>query len=355
MIRWCGCLLRVGPRGSTGVRQTTAFGASFPLTVASAKSAIQPKRQLRAAQKSRTRGCPSARRSPPAGARWVSYSGFRHQARKPRRVAGGAAKISLGRGQLATIPLRRACVPRVPQKGTALGLKYRRQPTQPRMTRSAMPSGSDIAKSTRFYRWARAAHLLESAADWGRKQTLAATGAFALVHPLVSAQLGEDRAARAPLTKVFMPKTLHGKMILVSPKDCSAKGRGAMDIVAWLRGLGLGEYEPAIGDNRVDAAILPKLTRRGSSGDRHRPSGSVSKPALRPSQSLAADVHRAGGVTRCCWTTAAGSSSAPRPPGSRSSATFFRKCSTLHFPAGHVPEADDAIHKLADWVYRKLT
>ena len=33
-----------------------------------------------------------------------------------------------------------------------------------------------------------------------------------------------------------------------------------MDIAAWLRGLGLGEYETAFRDNRVDAAILPKLT-----------------------------------------------------------------------------------------------
>jgi class 3 adenylate cyclase len=33
-----------------------------------------------------------------------------------------------------------------------------------------------------------------------------------------------------------------------------------MDIGAWLRSLGLEEYEPAFHDNRVDAAILPRLT-----------------------------------------------------------------------------------------------
>src|SRR5262249_25412723 len=33
-----------------------------------------------------------------------------------------------------------------------------------------------------------------------------------------------------------------------------------MDIAAWLRGLGLEEYEPAFRDNRVDAAVLPMLT-----------------------------------------------------------------------------------------------
>jgi class 3 adenylate cyclase/predicted ATPase len=34
----------------------------------------------------------------------------------------------------------------------------------------------------------------------------------------------------------------------------------AMDIAAWLRGLGLDEYEPAFRDNRIDMRVLPKLT-----------------------------------------------------------------------------------------------
>src|SRR6516162_1925190 len=33
-----------------------------------------------------------------------------------------------------------------------------------------------------------------------------------------------------------------------------------MEIAAWLRGLGLEQYEPAFRDNGIDAAILPKLT-----------------------------------------------------------------------------------------------
>ena len=33
-----------------------------------------------------------------------------------------------------------------------------------------------------------------------------------------------------------------------------------MDVAAWLRGLGLEQYEPAFRDNRIDAEILPKLT-----------------------------------------------------------------------------------------------
>ena len=33
-----------------------------------------------------------------------------------------------------------------------------------------------------------------------------------------------------------------------------------MDVGAWLRGLGLGQYEPTFRDNDVDAEVLPELT-----------------------------------------------------------------------------------------------
>src|ERR1700692_3160703 len=33
-----------------------------------------------------------------------------------------------------------------------------------------------------------------------------------------------------------------------------------MDVAAWLRGLGLEQYEPAFRDNYVDADVLPDLT-----------------------------------------------------------------------------------------------
>ena len=33
-----------------------------------------------------------------------------------------------------------------------------------------------------------------------------------------------------------------------------------MDVAAWLRGLGLEQYEPAFRDNGIDAEVLPKLT-----------------------------------------------------------------------------------------------
>ena len=33
-----------------------------------------------------------------------------------------------------------------------------------------------------------------------------------------------------------------------------------MNIAAWLRGLGLEQYEPAFRDNAIDGAVLPRLT-----------------------------------------------------------------------------------------------
>ena len=33
-----------------------------------------------------------------------------------------------------------------------------------------------------------------------------------------------------------------------------------MDIAAWLRGLGLGQYEPAFRANEIDEGVLPSLT-----------------------------------------------------------------------------------------------
>ena len=34
----------------------------------------------------------------------------------------------------------------------------------------------------------------------------------------------------------------------------------ALDIVDWLRGLGLEQYAPAFGDNAIDVEVLPSLT-----------------------------------------------------------------------------------------------
>ena len=34
----------------------------------------------------------------------------------------------------------------------------------------------------------------------------------------------------------------------------------AMDVVGWLRGLGLGQYETNFRDNKIDADLLPRLT-----------------------------------------------------------------------------------------------
>jgi SAM domain (Sterile alpha motif) len=35
-----------------------------------------------------------------------------------------------------------------------------------------------------------------------------------------------------------------------------------MDVGAWLRGLGLGQYEAAFRDNAIDSKVLPNLTPR---------------------------------------------------------------------------------------------
>ena len=35
-----------------------------------------------------------------------------------------------------------------------------------------------------------------------------------------------------------------------------------MDVAAWLRGLGLGEYEAAFRGNDIGPVVLPKLTAR---------------------------------------------------------------------------------------------
>ena len=37
-----------------------------------------------------------------------------------------------------------------------------------------------------------------------------------------------------------------------------------MDIVVWLRSLGLGKYETAFRDNEIDETVLPSLTHRTS-------------------------------------------------------------------------------------------
>jgi hypothetical protein len=33
-----------------------------------------------------------------------------------------------------------------------------------------------------------------------------------------------------------------------------------MDVVVWLRSLGLGKYEPVFRENEIDADVLPELT-----------------------------------------------------------------------------------------------
>src|SRR5215831_20022034 len=51
-----------------------------------------------------------------------------------------------------------------------------------------------------------------------------------------------------------------GRDKLKSRNAKTARLGGAMDVAAWLRGLGLEEYEPTFRDNRIDAEVLPDLT-----------------------------------------------------------------------------------------------
>ena len=47
-----------------------------------------------------------------------------------------------------------------------------------------------------------------------------------------------------------------------------------MDIVVWLRSLGLGKYEAAFRDNEIDETVLPSLTEEHSSlASRHSGTG----------------------------------------------------------------------------------
>jgi hypothetical protein len=42
---------------------------------------------------------------------------------------------------------------------------------------------------------------------------------------------------------------------------CSRRSSGAiMDVVVWLRSLGLGQYEAAFRQNEIDETVLPSLT-----------------------------------------------------------------------------------------------
>ena len=51
-------------------------------------------------------------------------------------------------------------------------------------------------------------------------------------------------------------------MMCATP-DC---GRAVMDIVVWLRSLGLGKYEAAFRENEIDETVLPSLTAREPEG-----------------------------------------------------------------------------------------
>ena len=71
-----------------------------------------------------------------------------------------------------------------------------------------------------------------------------------------------------------------------------------MDVGEWLRSLGLGEYEPAFRDNRVDGEILPNLMKElgvASVGHRRKLLSAIAKLSERSAEAPAVpEAHRAG-------------------------------------------------------------
>src|SRR5262245_4320711 len=92
-----------------------------------------------------------------------------------------------------------------------------------------------------------------------------------------------------------------------------------MDIAAWLRGLGLEEYEPAFRDNRVDAEVLPDLT------EAHLASlGLPLGPRLKLLKAIAA-LHEGAMPARALDPP----SEAPSPPATRPSAAERRQLTVM--------------------------
>ena len=69
-----------------------------------------------------------------------------------------------------------------------------------------------------------------------------------------------------------------------------------MDIVVWLRSLGLGKYEAAFRENEIDETVLPGLTARGPEGAWRRrrlgTAASCSMPSLLCVTTRACKLHQ---------------------------------------------------------------
>ena len=78
-------------------------------------------------------------------------------------------------------------------------------------------------------------------------------------HPVFSYRVCEPPHALASASRVM----LHGdfsRLGQVFPRPKLAEWRPKVDIAAWLRSLGLEQYEPAFRENAVDVGLLPRLT-----------------------------------------------------------------------------------------------
>ncbi len=72
---------------------------------------------------------------------------------------------------------------------------------------------------------------------------------------------GRLESTRRSVLPAWTP-ALGGTMI-VRPPTVGA----VVDIVVWLRSLGLGKYEAAFRENEIDETVLPSLTHENSEGD----------------------------------------------------------------------------------------
>ncbi len=68
-----------------------------------------------------------------------------------------------------------------------------------------------------------------------------------------------------------------------------------MDVVVWLRSLGLGKYQAIFRENDIDEAVLPSLTQVACASASHGAAGRVCKGRARPGDPTT--VERAGGVS----------------------------------------------------------
>jgi SAM domain (Sterile alpha motif) len=129
-----------------------------------------------------------------------------------------------------------------------------------------------------------------------------------------------------------------------------------MDIGGWLRSLGLEEYETAFRQNKVDAAVLPKLTAEdlkdlgvAAVGDRRKLLDAIAdlqlgtKPETIPLDASSTVAGRADLAIRGQWVATRLSRWSPRPRPARA-ASLLRWPREVH---GRTSETESAFPKVS--------